>query len=303
MHWVALGIGCLAAALALFRRTGDLSRDIRLHRNMLLRPGLDRAARGEVERELAEDYRRGGMLAEAAQVLEPLARAGDAAALEALRDVRVEQGDLAAAAELQRRLGGERLLAHILAALSRQRGPAGGRGAAEDAVAACPASADALLALAEAAAAREPQVALSSVARALEAEPGAALLAWPALAAVGAAAGAGRVVEERIEKAPSDAALHLLRGRLLASQGRRPEALAAFARALELDSSGEVTLTMRELLRQADAPEAADLEARHDLAMAALLRPVRPPSCRRCGAAAAARSWRCPRCGSFDAYP
>src|SRR5690242_14625448 len=45
---------------ALFRRTGDLVRAIRLHRNMLLRPGLDPERRREVERELAHDYRRGG---------------------------------------------------------------------------------------------------------------------------------------------------------------------------------------------------------------------------------------------------
>src|SRR5512136_3433717 len=47
---------------ALFRRTGDLSRAIRLHRNMLVGPALDPAGRAAVERELAEDYRRSGMI-------------------------------------------------------------------------------------------------------------------------------------------------------------------------------------------------------------------------------------------------
>ena len=62
---------------ALFRRTGDLARAIRLHRNMLLRPGLDPARRLEVERELAHDYRRGGMQAEALGAYRALVDAGD----------------------------------------------------------------------------------------------------------------------------------------------------------------------------------------------------------------------------------
>ena len=57
---------------ALFRREGDLARAVRLHRNMLLGPDLDPARRPEVERELAEDYRRSGMLAEAAELYEGL---------------------------------------------------------------------------------------------------------------------------------------------------------------------------------------------------------------------------------------
>ena len=71
---------------ALFRRTGDLSRAVRLHRNMLLGPALDAAGRAEVERELAEDYRRSGMLAEAAEIYERLA-ATDPAAADGFRDV------------------------------------------------------------------------------------------------------------------------------------------------------------------------------------------------------------------------
>ncbi len=87
---------------ALFRRTGDLSRAVRLHRNMLLGPALQAPARAEVERELAEDDRRSGMLAEAAEIYEK--RAGsEPAAVEGLRDVRLDQGDVAGAVEAARR--------------------------------------------------------------------------------------------------------------------------------------------------------------------------------------------------------
>ncbi|MGB8930553.1 MAG: hypothetical protein WCC48_04790, partial [Anaeromyxobacteraceae bacterium] len=90
---------------ALFRRTGDLARAMTLHRNMRVYPGLDEARRDEVERELAEDYRRSGMLAEAVDLLAPRA-ASDRAAAELLREVLADQGRWREAAQVQERLGG-----------------------------------------------------------------------------------------------------------------------------------------------------------------------------------------------------
>jgi lipopolysaccharide assembly protein B len=293
---------------ALFRRTGDLARAIRLHRNMLMRPGLTPVERAEVERELADDYRRSGMLPEAAAVLEPLVAREDRAAMEALRDVRVQQVDLASAAALQRRLGGgpdDPLLAHILAAQARSRYPvdpeAAGR-IAREALEASAGSADATLALAEVSAERSSPTALELVSRALDLQPEAALLSWPALAAHGDAVAAGRLVDGRLARSPADAALHLLRGRLLGAEGKRTEAFAELRRAMDLDTTGEVTLAMQELLRGTEVLHPQELPARHDLMLAALLRQVRLLRCRRCGAPAASRSWHCARCGSFDGY-
>jgi len=294
---------------ALFRRTGDLTRAVRLHRNMLYRPGLDPARRSEVERELADDYRRSGMLAEAAEAFRPLAAAGDLRAAEGLRDVLVDQGDLDGAIAVQRRIGGEgedRLLAHLLAAAARARlpsDPAAASALAAEALVASPACADGLLARAEVDTARgDRPAALAAIGRALDAEPAAALLAWPALERIGDPVAAGRLVEERLRRAPEDAALHLLRGRMLRLEGRGAEGLAALGRAMDLDHDGEVTLAMRELLRDAEAPGPEELPARHDLMVAALLRQVRLLRCRRCGAGSATRFWRCPRCGAFDGY-
>jgi lipopolysaccharide biosynthesis regulator YciM len=294
---------------ALFRRTGDLARAIRLHRNMLLRHGLDAERRGEITRELAADYQRGGMLSEAAEAYRPLAELGDRAAMEGLRNVLVEQGNLEGAAAVQRRLAGpgdDPLLAHLLAALARSRlpqDPAAAAAAAREALAASAGSADALLALAESlAAAGEAGAALAAVGRALEADPGCALLAWPALSRAQDAAATERFTAEQVARAPRDAALHFLRGRALRLQGRAGEGLEELRRAMELDATGEVTLAMRELLREAEAPGPEELAARHDIMVAALLRQARQLRCRRCGAGAAARSWRCPRCGSFDGY-
>jgi lipopolysaccharide biosynthesis regulator YciM len=295
---------------ALFRREGDISRAIRLHRNMLLGPALDPGRRPEVERELAQDFRRGGMLVEAAELFGKLVPA-DFSAAEGLRDVRVEQGDLAGAVEVQRRIRGTRpgpdpILAHLLAARSREAGidPPRAASIAREALEADPASADAFLALGEAEAARgDVAAALAAIGRALDVDPRAAVLAWPPLRRTGDAAAVEAFVARRVAARPEDAALRLLHARALRRLVRNGEALDAARAALELDRSGEVIVAMRELLRDADAPGPEDLPARHEILVAALLRRARPIRCARCGAEAAARAWRCRRCGAFDCYP
>ena len=139
----------------LFKREGDVTRAIRLHRNMLHRPGLPAGRRAEVERELADDYRRAGMLEDAAEAYRKLMGAGDALAAAGLRDVLVDQKRHAEAVEVHRSrcTPDARLLAHLLAARSRElreADPAGALSAAREAEASDPGSADALLALSEA---------------------------------------------------------------------------------------------------------------------------------------------------------
>ncbi len=292
---------------ALFRRTGDLSRAVRLHRNMLLGPGLDEARRLEVERELAVDYRRSGMLAESAEILERHAEQGDRRAAEALRDVLAEQGRWRAA-ELQRGLGAsgmDPILAHLLAALAREESAAGapsGADSARAAVAADPRSPDALLALAEAEAegGRDPE-ALEAAGRALDGDPRAAALAWPALSRVDPEA-ARAFLAARLSRTPDDPGLHLLLGRALLRAGRIVDALAAARRALDLDASGEVTLSIRDLFREAGDPRPEDLAARHEILVAALRRRAQPLRCARCGAEAPVRAWRCRSCGAFESF-
>ena len=294
---------------ALFRRTGDLAHAIRLHRNMLYKTSLLPEQRTEVERELAHDYRRGGMLEDSANAFRALAERGDRLSAEGLRDVLADQGKLADAAEVQRALSGgaeDPILAHLLAAQARQEiasDPARATEIARAAIAAHARSADALLALAEAegAAGRVPE-ARQALSAALEADPGAALLAWPALLALGDPGIALDLVDGCVERQPGDAALHFLRGRILHSARRNADAAPALRRALDLDTTGEVTLAMRDLLREAGAPGPEELAVRHDLMVAALLRRARPMRCKRCGADAPVRAWRCTRCGAFESF-
>jgi len=294
---------------ALFRRTGDMARATRLHRNMLLRPGLDPARRLEVERELAEDYRRGGLLGEAEASFRALWERGDPAGGQGLRDVLLDAGRPAEAAEVQRALGGpgpDPVLAHLLAGLARSRlpgDPEGAHRAAADALAAFPGSADALLALAEVEGVRgRREEAGAALGAALAADPAAALLAWQALDALADPARALALVEGWRQAAPGDAALLYLRGRALHRAGRDPEALEALRAALDADGSGEVTLVMRDLLRDAGDPRPEELAIRHELMVKALQRRARLLRCSRCGAGSPLRAWRCSRCGAFESF-
>ncbi len=291
----------------LFKREGDLPRAIRLHRNMLHRPGLPAGRRAEVERQLADDHRRAGMLDDAAEAYRRLMAAGDVLAAEGLRDVLVDQRRFGEAVEIHRsRCGPDaRLLSHLLAARSRELREddlAAALAVAREAEEADPAGADGLLALSEAlSAAGDAPGAAQALERALLAAPEAALLAWPALSDLepGAAEAAlGRALAAR----PGDPRLLTLRGRWLASAGRAAEALAPLREALARDGDGEVTLALRELLRDSAPPDPAELAGRHDLMVAALMRSAGLLRCTRCGGGAAVRAWRCPRCGAFDAY-
>jgi tetratricopeptide (TPR) repeat protein len=197
------------------------------------------------------------------------------------------------------------MLAHLLAAHSRDLREAGTSGAlsvAREAAASDPGSADALLALSEAlSAAGDGAGALAALERALGAAPEAVLLSWPALAALDPGA-AALALDRALAARPGDARLLTLRGRSMAAAGRPAEALAPLQEALAGDRDGEVALALRELLREAAPPGPGELAGRHDLMAAALLRSAGLLRCRRCGGGAAVRSWRCPRCGTFDAY-
>src|SRR5215471_19644134 len=57
---------------ALFRRKGDLERAIRLHRNMLLRSGLNPDVRRRAQLALALDYKRSRLQDQAAEILEKI---------------------------------------------------------------------------------------------------------------------------------------------------------------------------------------------------------------------------------------
>ncbi len=145
---------------ALFRRKGELDRAIRLHRNILLRPGLGADVRRRAQLALALDYQRSGLRDTAAEAFEKLlAEEPDhREALLRYRQVLEESRDWERAADLQTRLlrlerTGQPVLAHLLAEWSRMllgQAPEEAEAVSERAVRLVPDSADAQLALGEA---------------------------------------------------------------------------------------------------------------------------------------------------------
>jgi lipopolysaccharide biosynthesis regulator YciM len=299
---------------ALFRRTGDLTRAIRLHRNLLMRPGLPGPRRVEVERELALDLRRGGLLRESADRYRALLARGDAGAAEGLREVLLDQGDIAGAVEAQRTacasgvLGAREELARLLACQALdalEADPTRARGYADASLAASPGNGLARLILAELEArAGNAEPTLGHLRQVLSVAPALADLAWPTLTRLGARdrAAVDAFLAERADASPDAGAIQLLRGRWLIAGGRTGEAITFLGRALELDRGGELAAAVRRLLKEAGPPSPEAVASWHALMMTALERPARAFRCRRCRAEVALRAWRCERCAAFDAF-
>src|SRR6516165_2417503 len=137
---------------ALFRRKGELDRAIRLHRNILLRPGLETQVRRRAQLELALDYKHSALTNQAVETFEKLL-AADPDNHEALlhyRRLLEAAADWQKALQIQLRLAesasaDQMILAHLLAASARAQDAADPRQAlalAEKAVAIQPRSAD-----------------------------------------------------------------------------------------------------------------------------------------------------------------
>lgn len=145
---------------ALFRRKGELDRAIRLHRNILLRPGLAGEVRRRAQLALALDYKRSGLRDKASESFDKLLEEepGHREGLLHYRQVLEESRQWERAAALQTRLvelegKGQPVLAHLLAEWSRlivREAPGEAESLCERAAALVPDSADAQLALGEA---------------------------------------------------------------------------------------------------------------------------------------------------------
>jgi lipopolysaccharide assembly protein B len=128
---------------ALFRRSGETERAIKVHQNLVARPDLPREARARALNELAEDYFKAGLFDRAEQVYTQVAK-GEAQRVQGLRGlVRIYElqrdwekaiGAMDQLASLSRESGGDCRGALLLRAgpgRDRSRRPAGGAPLAE----------------------------------------------------------------------------------------------------------------------------------------------------------------------------
>ncbi|MBI5546264.1 MAG: tetratricopeptide repeat protein, partial [Deltaproteobacteria bacterium] len=228
---------------ALFRRTGEHERAIRLHQNMLLKPDLEARLGQQIQLELALDYQRAGMHARALEAYQKVLEAAPSQkeALAHLCELHEDRQDWSQAAQAHGRLvalgeGSAGVLAHLLAEAALVEPDLDRAQAfAARAVEVDPASAHAAMALglsylrqkrlAEAEAALE---------RACEQAPDLSVRVAEALSQAAGAARAAAFFEARLAASEHAAPRLALAGRLRQA-GRNDEALAHLRRALELD--------------------------------------------------------------------
>ncbi len=297
---------------ALFRRKGELDRAIRLHRNMLLRPGLSAEVRRRAQLALALDYKRSGLRDLAAETLEtflaeePRSQEG----LTLYRQVAEESHAWARACQLQQRLSeltgeGAPVLAHLLAEHARSlrdADPPQALERARQAVAADPRSADAHLALAEVGAVQGQREEAASALRS-------ALTLQPELAP--------RTVKlfEQLEPDPKRLEAFL---REQVRQGRSDGTPYELALALHFKERGQVEKAIFQLRRVVDrAPRfwearrelgallleydrSEELRADYQEILGALGKPAMGFACGGCRQQLPEHLFRCPSCESWD---
>lgn len=290
---------------ALFRRTGEHERAIRLHRNMLLRPELPPRLRQQIELELGLDYQRAGMPELAVECYQRLlaSEPGQQDALVRLREIFELKKDFARAAEVEGELvsagaGSPAILAHLLAeaALAEANGEKA-RGFARRAREVAPGSAHAAMACGLVALkAGDRLEAAESLKRACALERELSpLVARPLEEAdPGAKAFFSSLLDEEDHPAVRVALAQLLR-----EAGGVEEAAAHLRRALELDRSSvraRVELAQSLLTSGTGAPARKELEQ--------LLRQLgeqqHPFQCSACGHGSPELQMRCERCLRWD---
>jgi lipopolysaccharide assembly protein B len=297
---------------ALFRRKGDLDRAIRLHTNMLLRPGLTPDVKRRAQLALAVDYKRSGLRDKAAEIFEKLLaeEPDNREALLRYRQVLEQTQDFEQAIALQARLvkidgQGEDVLAHLCAALSRRLLPGKPEEAcalAERAVALREGSADAQLALGEArlALGKRPEAA-APLKRAIDLEPEIAPRAGKLLAAALPTPGEleALLLEQIAGRGEQGGPFELALALHYKSEGRGDRAVAQLRRLVERQPRfWEARKELGALLLAQDRSE--ELRADYEEILGTLGQPATAFVCAACKQKLPEHFFRCPACEAWD---
>lgn len=293
---------------ALFRRKGELDRAVRLHRNILLRPGLTDDIKRRARLELAIDYQRSGLRDQAMETVQKqLQDQPDCKdALRLQRQLLEESSDWEGAAHVQTRLvelegRGHALLAHLVCEAARRGGP-DAEALARRAVSLEEKCADAHLALGEIlAGANRHAEAVTPLRRALELEPEVAPRAVKLLAAASQqqVAELDLLLEEKERAAPNPEPYELARAVLLKLRGAHADAIALLRRVVERHPRfWEARRELGTLLLANDRSE--ELKADYEQILGALGAPMMTFSCVDCRQMLPEFVFRCPSCGGWD---
>lgn len=296
---------------ALFRRKGDLERAIRLHQNILLRPGLSPEVKRFAQLQLALDYRRSGLRGKAGESFEKVL-AEEPTHREVLlryRQLLEESQEWARAAELQATLvkldgTGHGVLAHLLAAHARsltKDAPAEAAAVAQRAVELAEDSADAQLALGQALlASGEGEKAGAPLERAVTLEPELAPRAVSLMRAALSPQEIQRVLRSRSETgADEDAPFALALALWHKEAGEVDRAIAELRRAVERRPwLWEARRELGALLLAQDRSE--ELRADYQEILGTLGQAAMAFRCDACRQKLPEHVFRCPSCESWD---
>lgn len=293
---------------ALFRRKGDLERAVRLHTNIILRPGLAPEVKRRALVALASDYRKSGLKEKALETLEKLLSEAPEhrEAVLIARQLHEDAGRWEEALALQLRLGerdraADGVLAHLCAEASRAAGPGARQEAlelAERAVALAPGNANAQLALGEVTLGMgERGRAGEALLRAFSLEPAIAPRRVDALLeAVGAAAAEAFLAGRRSQAPGYSLALALLYRR-----SERPDAALEELQQLT-DRAPRYLEARRELGALLLARNSsAELRVEYAEILGTLGQPALGYRCGVCRQPLAEHAFRCPSCCCWDA--
>ncbi len=296
---------------ALFRRKGELDRAIRLHRNILLRPGLALEVKRQAQLELALDYKRSALKDKAVEAFEKLLAddSGNKEALLHYRRLLESSREWQKAADIQLRLvssdrKGQVILAHLLAETARallESDPAQSHSVAERAIELHPESADAQLALAEARfALRRGSAAEAPLRSSMKLEPELAPRATRLWALARLDAGPlEEFLRQQIAQRPRDAAFELAMALLLRETQRADLALEQLRHLVERNPRfWEARKELGNLLLAQGRAE--DLREDYRDILSTLGEPALGFACASCRQRLPEHAFRCPSCEEWD---
>jgi len=300
----------------LFRRKGEIDRAIRIHQNIILRPGIDESTQRQAYFDLGLDYKKAGFVRRAIATLEEVLNRAPSStdAMRELCELYEEVKDWEKAFTVRQRLSKiegrkeDNVLAHLQVELGRARmaedEAATAKKCFKKALSLDSRCVDGMLALGDLhLTSGDARAAIASWTRVMGVAPEYAYLTFTRLEEayeqLGQTDNLEKTLRDALARHEEDPNAHLILGRYLHRHGDTASALSELRRAIELNPAAlEARKTLGQiLLAEASGEEALD-SYRSLLDHLAL--PEKNYQCARCGFESSDVLWKCPQCLSWD---
>jgi len=300
----------------LFRRKGEIDRAIRIHQNIILRPGLDEKTQMQAYFNLAMDYKKAGFVKRAVATFEEVLSKdrNNRDVMSELAELYEEIKDWEQAFSIRQRLakaGGHKednVLAHLQAELGRQKMKENALSSAKKcfkkALSIDPACIDAMLSMGELHLDEgDVRAAIAAWTRIMRVAPQFANLVFSRLEQAYERLGRSETLEKTLRevlvKHDKDPNAHFILGRYLYKKGDPVGAIAELRKAVELNPT---SLEARKSLGTALLAENRINEALDEYRslLDRLDQGRKTYQCAKCGLETNEMLWKCPQCRSWD---